>query len=86
MLKISISISSELAAEHPRFMAGCAADGREVHVFGASGPDTKTSRADEESTAAAGDRSPDRFRMGEPPKPSSRRDRTGRGRSGHLGG
>ena len=30
---LKISISSELATEHPRFMAVCAASGREVHVF-----------------------------------------------------
>ena len=48
---LKISISSELAAEHPRFMAAGAADGREVQVFGATEPETKTSLADEESPA-----------------------------------
>ena len=84
---LKISISSELAAEHPRFMAGCAADGREVQVFGATEPETKTNRADEESAAGAGaDRPLDRFLPGEPPKPSWRRKRTGRGGSSHLAG
>ena len=31
---LEISISSEMAAEHPRFMAECAARGRTVEVFG----------------------------------------------------
>ncbi|MBV9193914.1 MAG: hypothetical protein JO168_07180 [Solirubrobacterales bacterium] len=35
---VGISISGELAAEHPRFMAACAAGGRELHVFGHARP------------------------------------------------
>jgi hypothetical protein len=31
---IKISISNELAAEHPEFMAGCAERGHRVEVFG----------------------------------------------------
>ena len=31
---IEISISRELAAEHPGFMAGCAERGHQVEVFG----------------------------------------------------
>ena len=30
---IEISISSELAADHPEFMAGCAERGQQVQVF-----------------------------------------------------
>ena len=33
---IEIAISSELAAEHPRFMAGCAERGHQVEVFASS--------------------------------------------------
>ena len=34
---LQISISSDLAAEHPRFMAECAERGRAVEVFDATG-------------------------------------------------
>ena len=49
---MDISISSELAGEHPGFMAACAARGHEVDVFGGAEP---AGRAD-----AGNSRRPDR--------------------------
>jgi hypothetical protein len=39
---IEISVSRELAAEHPGFLAGCRARGHQVQVFGTSleGPES----------------------------------------------
>ena len=55
---MSISISGELAVEHPRFMAACAAGGREVHVFGHARPagrvgGGKSARADTVASVAS---------------------------------
>jgi hypothetical protein len=45
VVMIEISVSRELAAEHPGFLAGCAERGHRVEVFG-------TSREQPESGAA----------------------------------
>jgi hypothetical protein len=44
---LQISISSELAAEHPRFVAECAGRGHTIEVFG---PHAENSQAPAEGT------------------------------------
>jgi len=56
---IEISISSELAAEHPRFMAGCAERGHQVNVFeaGETVPETESRSSEKDGR---GENRPDR--------------------------
>jgi hypothetical protein len=54
---IEISISSELATEHPGFMAGCTERGHQVQVFGTSPErpesDTAETRGPDDTADAA---------------------------------
>jgi hypothetical protein len=48
---IEISISGELAAEHPEFMSGCVERGHQVQVFGTSREQSESGAADTLSPA-----------------------------------
>jgi len=59
---IEISISRELAAEHPAFLMECAERGHRVHVFGAA----HESRESDAAEARDPDGRPDAAYIGQP--------------------
>ena len=50
---IEIAISSELAAEHPAFMTGCAERGHQVDVFDTGAPGDPTCEQDPQTNVDA---------------------------------
>jgi hypothetical protein len=85
---LKISISSELADAHPRFMAGCAERGHRVEVFESGGSseaprELRSARSQSERLSEPRDQERPTLTGGREYRPSERSELPGRGRRSH---